>query len=117
MAADLPFLTHFPLSMEKVGANGAYRLASLPLKKLDEKDSRLAWRNLGFIDTISHAHRLVQPVLLTLGKADTVCPPDSIRELFKRLPGSKSLTELHEQEHGFTAPFLHLTLAWMRLYV
>jgi cephalosporin-C deacetylase-like acetyl esterase len=77
----------------------------------------LAWRALGFVDTLSHAHRLTMPVLLTAGTADDVCPPPTIRKFFDTLTGTRSYTELADQTHRYTVPFMHLARAWMGLYV
>jgi cephalosporin-C deacetylase-like acetyl esterase len=75
-----------------------------------------AWRGLGFVDTMNHGRRLTVPVLLTAGEADNVCPPETIGALFERLPGTRSLTLLQNEGHGYTRQFVPLATAWFRLY-
>lgn len=119
VAADEPWLTHFPKYRElkpgwterpegqgdlfdAIGASG--------------RTSRI-WRALGTIDTLSHAHRLTVPVLLTAGGADTTCPPETIAALYDRLPSTKSLTLLEGEPHGYTQAFAYLAAAWFRLWL
>lgn len=116
IAADVPFLTDYRL-MARTQPPGAYSLVCDTLATMAESDLPAAWRALGFVDTISHAHRLTMPVLLTAGQEDVVTPPASIRALFERLPGTRSYTELAGQGHAYTMPFLYLARGWFRLYV
>ena len=96
---------------------GGYQFAFDAMHRLDPAKVPAAWRALGLIDTLSHAHRLTMPVLLTAGGDDTVCPPASIQSLFERLPGTRSCTFLAGQAHAYTPAFLHLTAAWFGMYV
>ena len=119
VAADVPFLTNFPLVFQ-MSSPGAYSLALTPLTQLRNHaptNVPAAWKALGTIDTMSHAHRLSLPVLLTAGTDDTATPADSIRSLFEVLPATRSYTELAGQGHAYTVPFLHLAKAWFGLYV
>ncbi len=114
VCADLPFLTNFPM-MHGMDDRGAYEAAfgafSVP------EGTPKEWRALGYVDTISHAYRLVAPSLLTAGTDDTVTPPVSIESLFALLPGTKSYTLLDGQGHAYTAPFLRLAAAWFHTWV
>ena len=119
VAADLPFLTNYPLTVAKENP-GAYYLAQSALACVaKEHPDRLpdAWRALGFVDTLNHAHRLIMPTLLTAGTIDETTPPDSIFSLFEQLPGTRSYTEIAGQAHEYTAPFLRLARAWFEIYV
>lgn len=110
VAADLPFLTNFPIAL----AHGAYQLVVEGLAELD--DQAAAWRAIGFIDTMSHARRLDIPVLLTAGGADQTCPPETIEALFDVLPATRSFTFLSGVPHRYTVEFIPLAAAWFRLY-
>ncbi len=119
VAADVPFLVNFPLAAE-AEFPGAYGLVLDPLRKISERhpeEAAAAWKAIGFVDTISHAHRLSMPTLLTAGKLDETCTAANIRSLFEMLPGTRSYTELAGQGHAYTTAFLHLARAWFRLYV
>lgn len=111
VAADLPFLTNFPLMSghDNVGAYG--------MVLNDKPIPPGGWRGLGLIDTLSHAHRLELPVMLTAGTADVTTPPKSIHSLFEQLPGTRSYTELAGQAHTYTPQFLTLATNWFRLYL
>ncbi len=110
VAADLPFLTDF----RGARGQGAYMKFSDTLKTIDDMES--AWYAAGFIDTLSHVHRLDLPVLLTSGGCDDVCPPSTIEALFERLPGTRSYTYLKGTGHCYTTQFIPLAAAWFRLY-
>jgi len=110
VAADLPFLTHFPLAAWR----GAYEIARIGWDESGRTPE--AWKALGYIDTMSHVHRLDIPVLLTSGGLDNVCPPETIESLFSELRSTKSLTFLHEADHRHTNEFIFLASAWFRLY-
>lgn len=112
VAADEPFLTDFPLG----GSRGPYGMVAAVAAEQSAGRAAEVWRNVGFIDTTSHAHRLTMPVLLTAGLADETCPPDTIASLFEKLPGTRSLTCLRGQGHAYTREFLHLAASWFRLY-
>ena len=115
VAADVPFLTDFVYAPVDEHHEGPYAMVGKGVVEhfADNEDyQRRAWRALGYVDTISHAHRLTQPVLLTAGGADPICPSATIEKLFNLLPGTRSYTHLSEQEHGYTPAFLRLAAAW-----
>ncbi len=114
VAADVPYLTNFPMMYEQE-SRGAYEGAFKAMES--ESGEADEWRTLGFIDTLSHAHRLNIPALLTAGDLDGACPPASVNSLFEILPGTRSYNYLSGQEHAYTMPFLHLARAWFKLYV
>ena len=110
VAADEPFLTDY------VRANwrGAYDVAKAAFDEAADKNA--AWKALGLADTLSHAHRMAYPVLLTEGGADDVCPPDTIDHLYELLPSTKSKTWIGGKPHGYTYEFMNLAWAWFRLF-
>jgi cephalosporin-C deacetylase-like acetyl esterase len=119
IAADVPFLTDYRYMVQQQNL-GAYAIAKQALDRLTvEAPAKLpaAWHALGLVDTLSHAHRLTMPVLLTGGTLDQVTPIPTIRALFDRLPGTRSYTELVGQGHTYTPPFGFLARGWFQLYV
>lgn len=110
VCADLPFLTNFPLSGLRGDAYGILE----PIH--DAIPPEIFWNNLGLVDTLSHAHRLTMPVLLTAGGNDGVCPPATIERLFERLPGTKQYTYLREAVHTHTREGMAFFGAWLKLY-
>lgn len=108
VAADVPFLTNMPLA----NGRGAYRRVPKGLAITGEE----GWKWIGFVDTLSHAHRLSCPVFLTAGGLDRVCPPETIETLYQKLPGIKGYIFLKETGHLYTNEFLPLATAWFRLF-
>lgn len=113
VAADVPFLTNFPMGMEMSG-RGAYILAEEGLSEVSDKS--LGWKSLGYVDTTCHAYRLTCPVLLTAGGKDETCPPETIESLYQLLSGTKSLTFIKELTHRYSREFIPLASAWFRIY-
>ena len=111
VAADVPFLTNFPLARSL----GSYK--ELCFNTLDKmKDKQDGWYALGFIDTLSHARRLNIPVMLTSGGDDVACPPETVKSLFEKLPSTKMYHFLEGQWHAHTIQFAVMSAAWFRLY-
>ncbi len=118
VAADLPFLVNIPLLYGR--AAWVRDCALKPLAEMEKgrsADLRAAWKALGYVDVLSHAHRLTMPVLLTAASKDGTCLLEAICSLFEVLPGTRSYTELVGQEHGYTKEFVHLAQCWFRLHV
>ena len=108
--ADLPFLTGFPLT----GLAGpAYGLLQEPFTRVE---APRFWNRLGYADTLSHAHRLAVPVMLTAGGADDTCPAGTVEALFQKLRCTKQLTWLQEGVHTHSRQSMVLFAAWMQLY-
>lgn len=110
VCADLPFLTDFP----RTGLAGpAYSLLQPTYKAVPHGDF---WTRLGYIDTISHAHRLTMPVMLSAGGEDDTCPPETVEHLFQLLPGTKQYTFLDRQVHTHSRSSMYLFSSWLRMY-
>jgi len=114
VAADVPFLTNFPMALSK--RKGAYEIVFSRLPKEEEKFQQ-CFRTLGFVDTVVHAPRMRYPVLLTAGELDDVCPSDTIHSLYERLPNTRAIVEFHGQGHAYTPNFLSLAKTWFDLYL
>lgn len=110
VCADLPFLTDFPHTGLLGEAYGLLR----PVR--EQLEPEVFWRRLGFVDTLSHAHRLAMPVMLSAGGTDDTCPPATVEALFARLPGTKQYTYLEHQEHTHSRSSMVLFGAWLHLY-
>lgn len=110
VCADLPFLTAFPLSGLSGEAYGILQDA------YGAVEASVFWNRLGFIDTVSHSHRLTMPVMLSAGGKDQVCPPATIEFLFSRLPGSKQFTFLEDAVHTHSRQSMILCRSWLALH-
>lgn len=110
VCADIPFLTAFPLSGLEGDAYGILQ------KAYSEVPTEQFWSRLGYIDTISHAHRLNVPVMLSAGGADVVCPPVTVEALFGKLHTTKQYTYLEQNVHTHSRQSMILFRAWLALY-
>ncbi|MBQ7319553.1 MAG: acetylxylan esterase [Clostridia bacterium] len=109
VCADEPFLTNYPMSTFR----GAYDCIRAGFENTDEAQG---WKNLGFVDTVCHAHRMEYPVLLTLGTADVVCPPETIQTLYDRLETDKMLFSMRGRGHGHQFEFVRHVSTYLELY-
>ncbi len=110
VCADLPFLTAFPLSGLFGSAYGILQ------KAYSEVPAEQFWNRLGYTDTLSHAHRLHIPVMLSAGGADVVCPPVTVEALFNSLHTTKQYTYLERNVHTHSRQSMVLFRAWLALY-
>lgn len=110
VCADLPFLTAFPLSELQGEAYGILKPA------YEAEEEALFWNRLGYVDTVSHAHRLTMPVMLSAGGKDTVCPPATVEYLFRLLPGTRQYTYLENNVHTHSRQSMFLFRGWLALY-
>lgn len=109
VAADEPFLTDF------TGANfrGFYSIIKDIVFTVDKQT---AWRGLGFVDTLSHVHRMNFPVMLIAGSADDVCPADTIQKLYNMLTTTRMIYHVDARGHGYNFEVMPLILTWLKIY-
>lgn len=110
VCADLPFLTAFPLSGLQGDAYGILRKAYETIPEAD------FWNRLGYVDTLSHAHRLHIPVMLSSGGQDVVCPPVTVHTLFEKLSCTKQYTHMEDVVHTHSRQSMYLFRTWLALY-
>lgn len=110
VCADLPFLTDFPGSGLAGPAYDILRPAYLGEERRD------FWRRLGLVDTLSHAHRLWVPTLLSAGGEDDTCPPRTVERLFQALACTKQYTYLAHGVHTHSRESMVLFGAWIQLF-
>lgn len=70
-------------------------------------------RTLDYFDPVNLVEELRAPVLLSAGGKDAVCPPETIRSVFGRLPGIKSLVEYPALPHTSSGDFYRMCWEWM----
>jgi cephalosporin-C deacetylase len=112
VAADIPWLTHFARQLAEP-VEGPYNELKELLRVHPELEGP-ARRTLAYFDTLSFAPRLRVPALVSLGQADRVCPPDSVRALFERLGGCKALLEVPGLGHERSALWRRMACHWMQ---
>lgn len=113
LAADEPWMCHFANQFANGVGSGDWRPL---LAKRPELEGAVR-KTLAYFDTLSFAPDVRCPALVGLGQADTVCPPEGIRELFHRLPAEKSLLEIPALDHRRSALWRQQAVAWMKYWV
>lgn len=111
VAANQPFLTNYPMA----DFAGAYGIMKDHFSK-DPAVRDRQWHGMGLVDTISHAHRLIKPTLLTASKMDGVCPEATIQSLYQKLRGIRSLVQLDHLPHSYSREFIELCKSWFRIF-
>ncbi len=110
VCADLPFLTAFPFS----GLSGeAYGILESAYRTVP---GETFWNRLGYVDTVSHAHRLTMPVMVSAGGKDVVCPPETVLHLFQKLPGTRQYTYLENNVHTHSRQSMFLFRGWLSMF-
>lgn len=107
VAAHVPFL----VDMRRAAAIPGSLVNQLLVKH--NASSPAALRTLDFFDPVHLAPNLKVPVLLSAGGKDTTCPADTIRSLFDRLPGVKSLVHYPDLPHTSSLGFYEFTWTWL----
>jgi cephalosporin-C deacetylase len=70
-------------------------------------------RTLDYFDPANLADRLRAPVLLSAGGQDAICPPETIRSVFDRLPGIKPIVVYPALPHTTSSDFYRMCWEWM----
>jgi cephalosporin-C deacetylase-like acetyl esterase len=110
IVAEQPFLTDFRGGTDREAGRAAFE------KVRERHGESAAWRGLGLIDTLSHAHRLTVPVLLGAGTADAAVPCRTAEALFGLLPSTRAYCLLDGRGHTYSPEFQQLAIAWFRAY-
>ncbi|MBI3967614.1 MAG: acetylxylan esterase [Chloroflexi bacterium] len=112
--AEEPFLSNFPVGCQ---------LDTPPFNELrdyfrahpDERERGLA--TLAYFDVMNLAELVRCPTLVNVGLKDEVCPYETIRPAFDRLPGLKSLMVYPELDHQPCADFHVHGQHWLARYI
>jgi len=111
VAAHVPFLCDFRLAARTAG--------SLVKQILDKagKNDEASLRTLDYFDPLQLVSELKAPAIISAGGKDTVCPAATIRAVFERMPGVKSLFHDPELVHTTSPGFYELSWVWLNRYL
>jgi cephalosporin-C deacetylase len=92
---------------------------SLVKKLLDQAglNDEAHLRTLDYFDPLQLVSTLRAPALVSSGGRDTTCPADTIRAVFDRMPGVKSLFHDPELTHTSSETFYGLTWQWLDRWI
>lgn len=84
VAAGVPFLNNIPESL-KTADGGPYMEVKKYLKE-HPQDKEKVWDTLKYVDVYNYAPYINKPVIIGIGLADSICPPEGIKSTFDRVP-------------------------------
>lgn len=84
VAAGVPFLNNIPESL-KTADGGPYMEVKKYLKE-HPQDKEKVWDTLKYVDVYNYAPYINKPVIIGIGLADFICPPEGIKSTFDRIP-------------------------------
>ncbi len=114
-ACDLPWLTDYDYVLNH-DVGGLYNELKEFLKRFPDKRAPVA-HTLGYFDTLFFAEELKIPVLMSLGGTDPIASPGSVRKLFERIPGVKTLLEIPAMGHERSTLFRYLAQKWFDFFL
>ncbi len=111
VVAHVPFLCDF-----RAAARTPNSLVKVLLDRAD-LNHEATLRTLDYFDPLLLAPDLRVPALISAGGRDETCPVATIRAVFNRLPGTKSLMVYPELPHTSCAAFYEMTWPWLDFYL
>ena len=80
-------------------------------------NNEAALHTLDYSDPLQLAPNLRAPALISAGGKDDVCPMATIRAVFDRIPGVKSLAVYPDSTHTSCAAFYDMSWSWLDFYL
>ena len=80
-------------------------------------NNEAALHTLDFFDPLQLAPDVHVPALISAGGKDETCPAATIRAVFDRIPGTKSLMIYPDLPHTSCAAFYEMTWPWLDVYL
>lgn len=115
VSADLPWLTDFQYQLNNP-VEGPYTELKEFFDRFPGKRAA-ALDTLGYFDALFFAERLRAPALVSLGRADATCPPESVRRMFRRLPAIKMLLDIPDMGHERSTAWRYQTQGWFDYFL
>lgn len=109
--AHEPFLCNYPVAVE-TATTGPY-LELIDYFRRHPKEREQALSTLATFDPLQLAPMINCPIFMTIGLADTTCPPETIRPVYDRIESLKGLVELPGAGHGWFHIYRQLESMWL----
>ncbi len=113
--AHEPFLCNYPVAVA-TATTGPYLELTAWFDKHPERRER-ALETLAWFDPVNLAQLIECPTFLSIGLADTTCPPETIRPVYDRIPAFKGLIEIPGAGHGWEYDYRHFDDLWLRRFL
>ncbi len=113
--AHEPFLCNYPVAVETATTGPYLELAAYFEDHPAERERAL--ETLAWFDPLTLAHRIACPTFISIGRADTTCPPETIRPVYDRIEAFKGLIEIPNAGHGWYYLYRDFDDLWLRRFL
>jgi cephalosporin-C deacetylase len=115
LSCELPWLTDFEWQLAHA-VEGPYNELKEFFRRFPGKREE-ALATLGYFDTLNFADRVNRPAVVSLGREDRVCSPESVRKLFATIGAAKVLLEVPGIAHERSTIWRFVTQRWFDFYL
>ena len=112
--AEQPFMCNYPLAID-IDTRPYHELYNYARENPEQRQAMLD--TLYYFDTLNMADAIECPILVDIGMADVVCPPDTIRPVFDRIKAHKSLLVYPDLTHSPCTDFNLHAMNWLKQYL
>jgi len=113
--AHEPFLCNYPVAVETATTGPYLELINHFEANPGSRDQALD--TLAWFDPLNLAQFITCPTFISIGLADTTCPPETIRPVFERISAFKGLIEVPDAGHAWAYLFRDFDDLWLKRYL
>ncbi len=113
--AHEPFLCNYPVAVE-TATTGPYLELTAWLREHPERREQ-ALATLAWFDPVNLAQLIACPTFISIGLADTTCPPETIRPVYDAITAMKGLIEIPGAGHGWQYDYRPFNDLWLRRFL
>lgn len=113
--AHEPFLCNYPVAV-KAATTGPY-LELTTLFAEEPRSTERALKTLAWFDPLHLAELISCPTFISIGLADTTCPPETIRPVYERIGALRGLIEIPDAGHGWHYVYRDFGDLWLRRHL
>ncbi|MGI5817196.1 MAG: acetylxylan esterase [Armatimonadota bacterium] len=113
--AHEPFLCNYPVAVETATTGPYLELANHFAEHPDHRDRAL--ETLAWFDPLNLAQFIDCPTFVSIGLADTTCPPETIRPVYERIRAFRGMIEIPGAGHGWHYCYRDFDDLWLRRYL
>ncbi|MFO8081686.1 MAG: acetylxylan esterase [Armatimonadota bacterium] len=113
--AHEPFLCNYPVAIETATTGPYLELINHFAEKPETEDEAL--ETLAWFDPLNLAQMITCPTFISIGLADTTCPPETIRPVYDRIEAFRGLIEIPGAGHGWYYACRDFDDLWLRRYL
>lgn len=113
--AHEPFLCNYPVALETATTGPYLELTSFFDAHPDMRERGL--ETLSWFDPLNLAQFIACPTFVSIGLADTTCPPATIRPVYEAIAAYKGLLEIPGAGHGWLHAYRDFDELWLRRFL